>query len=97
FYFQAEDGIRVFHVTGVQTCALPIFTTTAGQTIGDVVAALNTALGGAATFTLNADGSISTSNSALYGDYSLNVTTDSTQRGATEIGRATGREASTNA
>src|SRR5690606_41056488 len=23
--FQAEDGIRVFHVTGVQTCALPIF------------------------------------------------------------------------
>src|SRR5690606_40658431 len=22
---QAEDGIRVFHVTGVQTCALPIF------------------------------------------------------------------------
>src|SRR5690606_40614569 len=21
-----EDGIRVFHVTGVQTCALPIFT-----------------------------------------------------------------------
>src|SRR6266511_5351317 len=25
FFFQAEDGIRVFHVTGVQTCALPIF------------------------------------------------------------------------
>src|SRR5436309_9162221 len=24
FYFQAEDGIRDFHVTGVQTCALPI-------------------------------------------------------------------------
>src|SRR5690606_39420060 len=23
--FQAEDGIRAFHVTGVQTCALPIF------------------------------------------------------------------------
>src|SRR5690606_40774124 len=26
FFFQAEDGIRAFHVTGVQTCALPIFT-----------------------------------------------------------------------
>src|SRR5690606_41091573 len=26
FFFQAEDGIRVFHVTGVQTCALPIYT-----------------------------------------------------------------------
>src|SRR5690606_40983823 len=24
FFFQAEDGIRCFHVTGVQTCALPI-------------------------------------------------------------------------
>src|SRR5690606_40884928 len=25
FFFQAEDGIRDFHVTGVQTCALPIW------------------------------------------------------------------------
>src|SRR5690606_8761378 len=24
FFFQAEDGMRGFHVTGVQTCALPI-------------------------------------------------------------------------
>src|SRR5690606_39344495 len=27
FFFQAEDGIRDFHVTGVQTCALPIYFT----------------------------------------------------------------------
>src|SRR5437870_13599782 len=27
FFFQAEDGIRDGHVTGVQTCALPIFFT----------------------------------------------------------------------
>src|SRR6266511_5353860 len=27
FFFQAEDGIRDFHVTGVQTCALPIYLT----------------------------------------------------------------------
>src|SRR5690625_6352861 len=27
FLFQAEDGIRDGHVTGVQTCALPISTT----------------------------------------------------------------------
>src|SRR5690606_40123539 len=33
FFFQAEDGIRDFHVTGVQTCALPIF-------VKDFVAAL---------------------------------------------------------
>src|SRR5688572_31039330 len=25
FFFQAEDGIRALTVTGVQTCALPIF------------------------------------------------------------------------
>src|SRR5690606_40834354 len=40
-FFQAEDGIRDFHVTGVQTCALPILMTksvvglfTAGQVNG---------------------------------------------------------------
>ena len=60
-------------------------TTTAGQTIGDVVAALNTAMGGAATFTLNSDGSISSSTSALYPGYALNVTGDTTQRGATAM------------
>src|SRR3712207_8667489 len=27
FFFQAEDGIRDIGVTGVQTCALPIFRT----------------------------------------------------------------------
>src|SRR5256885_3003304 len=27
FFFQAEDGIRDYKVTGVQTCALPIFIT----------------------------------------------------------------------
>src|SRR5439155_1971782 len=27
FFFQAEDGIRDGHVTGVQTCALPIYVT----------------------------------------------------------------------
>jgi len=60
-------------------------TTTAGMTIGNVVAALNTALGGAASFTLNSDGSISTAKSALYSDYQLNVNNDSTQRGGTGL------------
>src|SRR5690606_6178233 len=32
FFFQAEDGIRDFHVTGVQTCALPIFLPAEGET-----------------------------------------------------------------
>src|SRR5690606_39530806 len=37
FFFQAEDGIRHFPVTGVQTCALPIFVDSpAGIRAGDV-------------------------------------------------------------
>src|SRR5699024_11935804 len=32
FFFQAEDGIRDRNVTGVQTCALPIFTSNIQQT-----------------------------------------------------------------
>src|SRR2546426_3824167 len=28
FFFQAEDGIRDYKVTGVQTCALPIYINT---------------------------------------------------------------------
>src|SRR5690349_23691563 len=31
FFFQAEDGIRDLYVTGVQTCALPIFTGTSAS------------------------------------------------------------------
>jgi flagellar hook-associated protein 1 FlgK len=60
-------------------------TTTAGQTMAQVVSALNSAMGGAATFTLNTDGSISTGTSALYPDYQLNVTGDTTQRGSTGV------------
>src|SRR5207253_4868566 len=40
-FFQAEDGIRVGHVTGVQTCALPIFAryeeSAAWRTVGQVL------------------------------------------------------------
>src|SRR5256885_13611699 len=31
FFFQAEDGIRDYKVTGVQTCALPIFAARASR------------------------------------------------------------------
>src|SRR5256885_5208985 len=39
FFFQAEDGIRDYKVTGVQTCALPILTITAK--LGSVTAAIS--------------------------------------------------------
>src|SRR5256885_7091678 len=34
FFFQAEDGIRDYKVTGVQTCALPISVLAAGAAEG---------------------------------------------------------------
>src|SRR2546429_6763057 len=40
FFFQAEDGIRDVAVTGVQTCALPIFLVRGGGSDGVVDAAL---------------------------------------------------------
>ena len=49
FFFQAEDGIRDRNVTGVQTCALPIYKTiishrsgeTEDTTIADLAVGLN--------------------------------------------------------
>src|SRR5205807_9848610 len=37
FFFQAEDGIRDYKVTGVQTCALPILATLAGVRFHEVL------------------------------------------------------------
>jgi flagellar hook-associated protein 1 FlgK len=53
------------------------------MTIGNVVTALNTSLGGTASFTLNADGSISETQPSSLANYKLNVTADTTQRGTT--------------
>src|SRR5690606_40517608 len=39
FFFQAEDGIRDFHVTRVQTCALPICPDADGAVVGHVTSA----------------------------------------------------------
>ena len=60
-------------------------TTSAGMSIANVVSAMNTAMGGATVFTLNANGSITNANSALYPNYQLNVTGDTTQRGGTGV------------
>src|SRR5258706_12513727 len=49
FFFQAEDGIRDWSVTGVQTCALPISIPVARASglvlVATTVLALQTALG----------------------------------------------------
>jgi flagellar hook-associated protein 1 FlgK len=56
---------------------------TAGMTVGDVVSAMNTAMGGAGTFALNSDGSMKFTPSAANGKDTLTVTSDTTQRGST--------------
>src|SRR2546426_5602206 len=38
FFFQAEDGIRDYKVTGVQTCALPISSAEATEAAGERLA-----------------------------------------------------------
>src|SRR5690606_39427590 len=49
FFFQAEDGIRAFHVTGVQTCALPILETLDGVLVLDEVGKAEVAAGAGTT------------------------------------------------
>ena len=58
-------------------------TVTSGMTIGDIVTALNTAFGGAASFSLSSSGALTMTPSAGNAGYQLNVVNDSTQRGAT--------------
>src|SRR5207245_3594657 len=43
FFFQAEDGIRDATVTGVQTCALPIYLQLMPQAVADQMAAMQQA------------------------------------------------------
>src|SRR5688572_31392126 len=52
FFFQAEDGIRVLTVTGVQTCALPICMAEYSQPLSVLVVGIAASLGDAASFDL---------------------------------------------
>jgi flagellar hook-associated protein 1 FlgK len=58
---------------------------TAGMTVGDVVNAMNTAMGGAGTFALNSDGSMKFTPSSANSKDTLTVTADTTQRGSTGL------------
>jgi flagellar hook-associated protein 1 FlgK len=58
-------------------------TLTAGMSMGDIVNALNTSFGGAASFSLASDGSLKMTASSKFSGYQLNVDSDSTSRGTT--------------
>src|SRR2546429_5571701 len=53
FFFQAEDGIRDVAVTGVQTCALPISSTSFPYAIYDDICARNQTFSSLAAFAGN--------------------------------------------
>src|SRR3989454_706317 len=59
FFFQAEDGIRDYKVTGVQTCALPILHQDTGKPAQGVPVTVLDASGNAAGFWVSdADGTV---------------------------------------
>src|SRR5688572_18267157 len=47
FFFQAEDGIRDLTVTGVQTCALPIFSAGTARSTMPPIATVSSVTGAA--------------------------------------------------
>src|SRR5207244_4997450 len=59
FFFQAEDGIRDDLVTGVQTCALPISTTSSTRYVGPFAVTQTTTLKAMAAAPGMADSSVS--------------------------------------
>jgi flagellar hook-associated protein 1 FlgK len=60
-------------------------TITTGMTVNQALAAINTAMNGYATLTLNPDGSVSTDVSSGYAGYQLQISGDTTVRGTTGV------------
>src|SRR5256885_5549342 len=85
FFFQAEDGIRDYKVTGVQTCALPI--SSLQFTITNPSANTTAANGVAFTDTLPTGLTVANSSSTVCGG-----TLTTTAPTGIEIGRASCRE-----
>ena len=83
----AAGGTMSFSLKGPdgQIAKTASITLTGAETIGNIVTALNTAFGGAVTFALGSDGSLSATPSSTYSSYKLNVTADTTARGTTGL------------
>jgi flagellar hook-associated protein 1 FlgK len=82
-----NNGTINLQLTGPSGQAGPTASVTLNpsMTIGDVVNALNTAFGSAASFSLSSNGSLTMTPGTNYPGYSLGVTSDSTQRGTTGV------------
>ena len=68
--------------TGVKQASV---TLNSGMTIGNIVSALNTSFGGAATFSLSSTGALTMTPSSGYSGDTLAVTSNSTSRGTTGV------------
>src|SRR5256885_5084303 len=66
FFFQAEDGIRDYKVTGVQTCALPISLRGAWRPLPTPPKPAIRAMATAITPTITGDSSLPTRKTAAY-------------------------------
>src|SRR2546427_6142884 len=86
FFFQAEDGIRDLTVTGVQTCALPISTTTAATPNATAPGPTQGRRPGRATIPRATLVAVSSGRSSVTAEGSVAA------RARTEIGRASCRE-----
>src|SRR5439155_7114853 len=67
FFFQAEDGIRDGHVTGVQTCTLPIWAATCISTVAAGSCTLTPTSVGAKTVTATYAGDLNFAGSTSVG------------------------------
>jgi flagellar hook-associated protein 1 len=83
----AANGVISLSLKGPdgEIAAAADVTVTTGMTFNQVVSALNSAMNGYGTLTLNSDGSISASVSSGYSGYDLQVLGDTTARGTTGI------------
>src|SRR5690625_7018398 len=96
FFVQAEDGIRDGHVTGVQTCALPILDAWnygANGANGQYASSFFEAIEGYADISdADADPEATLSGLEVVDDLTFTVTLSSPQADFPEIGRASCRE-----
>jgi flagellar hook-associated protein 1 len=74
-------GLRLVGPNGEQTGSYTLNLASAGATVGAVIGTLNTGMSGFASFSLDANGALSTTINSAYTGYTLEVVNDTSERG----------------